>query len=87
MPCWKALGIDDFYYEDHDNKVVAEVHVDGKAVGHIDANSLSFSDFDELAKLADEAAEYEPISKYPAIVRDIAIFVPLNEKWKVFCRH
>ena len=74
----EGLGIDDFYYEDHDNKV-AEVHIDGKAIGHIDHNSFEF-DFDELAKLADESAEYEPISKYPAIVRDIAVLVPLNEK-------
>ena len=58
---------------------MAEVHIDGKAIGHIDHNSFEF-DFDELAKLADESAEYEPISKYPAIVRDIAVLVPLNEK-------
>ena len=73
-----GLGIDDFYYKDHDSKV-AEVHVDSKVVGHIDTNSFEL-DFDELAKLADEAAEYEPISKYPAIVRDISVLVPLNEK-------
>ena len=73
-----GLGIDDFFYKDHDNKV-AEVRADGKTIGHIDNNSFEF-DFDELAKLADESVEYEPVSKYPAIVRDIAIFVPLNEK-------
>jgi len=58
---------------------VAEVQADGKVIGHIDTNSFEF-DFDELVKLADESVEYEPISKYPAIVRDIAVFVPLNEK-------
>mgnify|MGYP001576012319 FL=1 len=58
---------------------MAEVHIDGKAIGHIDHNSFEF-DFDELARLADESAEYNPISKYPAIVRDIAVFVPPNEK-------
>ena len=50
-----------------------------KVIGHIDTNSFEF-DFDELAKLADESAEYEPISKYPAIVRDIAVLVSFNEK-------
>ncbi len=74
----EGLGIDDFYYKDHDNRV-AEVHADGKTIGHIDTNSFEF-DFDELVKLADESVEYEPVSKYPAIVRDIAVFVPLNEK-------
>src|SRR3989338_3950281 len=73
-----GLGVDDFFYKDHDNKV-AEVQADGKVIGHIDNNSFEF-DFDELVKLADESVEYEPISKYPAIVRDIAVFVPLNEK-------
>ena len=33
-----------------------------------------------MVKLADESVEYEPVSKYPAIVRDIAVFVQLNEK-------
>ena len=70
----EGLGIDDFFYKEHSNKM-AEVHIDGKAIGHIDHNSFEF-DFDELARLADESAEYNPISKYPAIVRDIAVFVP-----------
>jgi len=73
-----GLGIDDFFYKDHDNKV-AEVQADDKVIGHIDTNSFEF-DFDELVRLADESVEYEPVSKYPAIVRDIAVFVPLNEK-------
>ena len=73
-----GLGIDEFFYKDHDNKV-AEVQADGKVIGHIDTNSFEF-DFDELVKLADESVEYEPVSKYPAIVRDIAVFVPLNKK-------
>ncbi|KKT21403.1 MAG: Phenylalanine-tRNA ligase beta subunit [Parcubacteria group bacterium GW2011_GWB1_43_8] len=73
-----GLGIDDFYYKDHDSRV-AEVQAGGKTIGHIDNNSFEF-DFDELVKLADESIEYEPVSKYPAIVRDIAVFVPLNEK-------
>lgn len=73
-----GLGIDDFFYKDRDNRV-AEVRVDGKAIGHIDTNSFEL-DFDELARLADENVEYKPISKYPSIVRDVAVFVPLNEK-------
>jgi len=73
-----GLGVDDFYYKDHDSRV-AEVQAGGKTIGHIDDNYFEF-DFDELVKLADESVGYEPISKYPAIVRDIAIFVPLNEK-------
>ena len=73
-----GLGIDDFYYKDHNNRV-AEVYVNGEIIGHVDTNSFEF-DFDKLARLADESVEYKPISKYPAVVRDIAVFVPLNEK-------
>lgn len=74
----EGLGVDDYFYKDCADKV-AEVHADGKVLGHIDHNFFEL-DFDELIKLADESAEYEPISKYPAIIRDIAVFVPVNEK-------
>ena len=33
-------------------------------------------DLEELIRLATEEIEYRPISKYPAVIRDIAIFVP-----------
>ena len=58
-------------------------HIDSKAVGHIDINSFEF-DFDELVKLGRRGGEYEPISKYRAIVRDITVFVPSNEKVEMF---
>ena len=35
-------------------------------------------DFEKLAKLASEEVEFEPISPYPAILRDISVLVPLN---------
>ncbi|KKS38200.1 MAG: phenylalanine--tRNA ligase subunit beta [Candidatus Sungbacteria bacterium RIFCSPLOWO2_12_FULL_41_11] len=37
-------------------------------------------DFSSLWQLAEKEAEYKPISKYPAIIRDIAIIVPFNIK-------
>lgn len=73
-----GLGISEFYYEDHDNRV-AEIHVNDKVIGHIDTNSFELN-FEELAKLANETIEYNPISKFPAIIRDVAVFVPLDEK-------
>jgi len=36
-------------------------------------------DFERLARLATEEKEYEPFSLYPAIVRDISVFVPHDE--------
>lgn len=35
-------------------------------------------DFEKLSELASEEHEYQPISKFPAAVRDIAILVPKN---------
>jgi len=37
-------------------------------------------DFDKLQKLASEENEYQPLSKYPAAVRDLAILVPSDVK-------
>jgi len=37
-------------------------------------------DFEKLVRLASEEHEYQPISPYPAAVRDIAILVPLDVK-------
>lgn len=35
-------------------------------------------DFEKLIKLASEENEYQPISRYPAAVRDLAVLVPMN---------
>jgi len=37
-------------------------------------------DFEKLLKLASEEHEYQPISSYPAAIRDLAILVPLGTK-------
>lgn len=37
-------------------------------------------DFDELQKLASEEHEYLPLAKFPAVVMDLAILVPLKTK-------
>jgi phenylalanyl-tRNA synthetase beta chain len=36
--------------------------------------------FDEVSKIASEDYEYRPISKYPAAMRDLSIFVPIDVK-------
>ena len=37
-------------------------------------------DFEKLWQLAEAETEYRPISKYPSIIRDIAVLVPFNLK-------
>jgi len=74
-----GLGIDEHYYEDAAKEGVADIRIGNTDIGAVDHNTFELN-FEELAKLADENVEYRPVSKYPAIVRDIALFVPLNAK-------
>ena len=37
-------------------------------------------DMDKLATLASEESEWQPTSKYPAVIRDIALLVPQDVK-------
>ncbi|KPJ57270.1 hypothetical protein AMJ49_01555 [Parcubacteria bacterium DG_74_2] len=70
----------------------AEIKVNGEEIGFlgeissklleeikIDAKIAVFDlDFGKLTKLASEEQEYQPVSRYPAAVRDIAVLVPQN---------
>ncbi|MCK6462259.1 MAG: hypothetical protein L6Q29_00295 [Candidatus Pacebacteria bacterium] len=74
----EGLGITDFYYETSEDGV-ADIRVGNTDIGVVNHNHLELN-LDELVKLADEEAEYRPISKYPAVVRDIAVFAPIDTK-------
>jgi len=77
-----------------DLKQAAEIKVDGVEIGFLGAISdlaLRHSnikdkvlaieiDCDKLIEFAEEENQYQPISKYPAAVRDIALLVPLDVK-------
>lgn len=74
----EGLGIADFYYKDFE-KSAAEIRIGDAAIGEIGRNYFELN-FDQLAKLTDEELEYKPISKYPSIARDIAIFTPIETR-------
>ena len=71
-------------------KKCAEIKIDGEEIGFLGEISprvlhgLDFQgkvvlfdiDFEKLSKISSEEHEYQPISKFPAAVRDIAILVP-----------
>ena len=77
-----------------DLKQAAEIKADNQEVGFLGAVSdialkhlkikdkvLAIEiDADKLVELAKEESEYQPISKYPAAVRDIAVLVPMDVK-------
>ncbi len=72
------LGLDDYYFSDHPDKV-AEIRIGNTSIGSIDHNGFELN-FEELVKLAEEEMEFMPISKYPAVKRDIALYVPLDTR-------
>jgi len=75
-----------------DLRRAAEVKVDNKEIGFLGAvsqialkhlqikeNVFAFEiDLAQLIRSAQEENEYQPISKYPAAIRDIAVLVPRN---------
>lgn len=75
---FRELGITDFYYEESGEKV-ADIRVGNTDIGAVDHNGFELN-FEELVKLVVEEKEYRPISKYPAITRDLALFAPMNER-------
>lgn len=71
----------------------AEIKIDGEEIGFLGEisnkilNELKIPkviifdiDFEKLSELATEEHEYQPISRYPAAVRDIAVLVPREVK-------
>lgn len=74
----KSLNISDFYYKESAEKV-AEIRVGNSSLGVLDHGCFELN-FEEFVKLANENVEYRPVSKYPAIMRDLAIFVPLRAR-------
>mgnify|MGYP001619995707 FL=1 len=74
----KSMGISDFYYGELADKV-AEIRVGNSSLGVADRDGFELN-FEELVKLANESVEYKPISKYPAVARDLALFIPSGVK-------
>lgn len=54
-----------------------------KILGELNIKEKIFAfdlDFEKIVKLASEEHQYQPISSYPAAIRDLAILVPLETK-------
>lgn len=80
----EKIGITNYFYQDHENKT-ADIRIGNTSVGNIFSGQNGQPagweiSFEMLAKMANEEMEYKPISKYPAVNRDVSVFVPLNTK-------
>ena len=82
------LGISDFWFDDSPRTEtvkadkllkLAEIKIGNASIGFVDENAFEI-DLEKLISLATEEIEYRPVSKYPAVIRDIAVLVPLETK-------
>jgi len=72
------LGISDIKYIE-DARKSAAVKVGQEKVGVISENYFELN-FDKVKKMASEEVLYQPISRYPSAVRDLAVLVPRQTK-------
>ena len=72
------IGITDAWFDDSEFGV-SEIMIGNTSIGIINHNEAEIN-FDMLVRLATEEVEYRPISKYPAVKRDISVFVPMKTK-------
>ncbi len=74
---FNRIGISDVWYHDSDNK--AEIKVGNDLLGQFDKNGFEIN-FEKLVELATEERVYTAPSKYPTMVRDIALWVNQSTK-------
>ncbi len=72
------IGITDAWFDDSESGI-SEIMLGNTSIGNINDGEAEIS-FDMLVRLATEEVEYRPISKYPAVKRDISVFTPLRTK-------
>jgi len=75
---FEKLGISDVRFSD-DGEETALIKYDDNILGIIN-NGIFEIDFDNLKNISNEEREYSPVSKYPAAMRDISVFVPFRTK-------
>lgn len=75
---FEKLGINDYYFQDHPNKT-ADIRAGNVSLGAIDHNGFEIN-FEILVKIAKEEIEYRPISRFPAVKRDISLYVPTETR-------
>ena len=76
---FKKLGLTDFYFDQDREKLV--IYVDGKIIGVAYKNkdiSIAEINFFNLVESVTYEKSFEPIVKYPSVVRDVSVLVPLE---------
>jgi phenylalanyl-tRNA synthetase beta chain len=85
---FSKIGISDFWFDDSPRTEavkadrplkLAEIKIGNAGIGFVDKNAFEI-DLEKLILVATEELEYRPVSKYPAVIRDVAVLVPLKTK-------
>ena len=85
---FSRLGMSDFWFDDSPKTEavkadrllkLAEIKIGNTGIGFVDKNAFEI-DLEKFIGLATEEIEYRPVSKYPAVIRDVAVLVPLKTK-------
>ena len=76
---FEALGITDTRFEEMGGELVAGVFAHDTLLGTMSVSGFEF-DFAKLVDLSGATRVYKVPSRYPSIVRDVSLFVPLATK-------
>lgn len=72
----KSLGLIDFFFKDFEQGL--RVEADHSVLGFLvfkENKAVAEIDFEKLLKLITEEKEYEPLSEYPSVVRDLSFWI------------
>lgn len=74
---FRKIGLADFNFREAKNSV--EIYSQNQAIGVLknDEENSAFAEIDleKLLEIVEEEFEYEPLSKYPTVIRDVSILV------------
>jgi phenylalanyl-tRNA synthetase beta chain len=86
---FEQLGLVDYFFRDLESEIKfleegsgLQIESDHEIIGFIGTPkagenfAIAELDFGKLAKLVEEEKEYEPLPKYPSVMRDVSLFVP-----------
>ncbi len=85
---FSGIGISDYWFDDTPKAAeakadypmgIAEIKIGNEGIGFVDYDSFEI-DLERLIAIANEEIEFRPVSKYPAIIRDISVLVPTQTR-------
>lgn len=76
----QSVGLTDYAFVEEKNKL--KIESDGVVIGYLqnfgENRAVAEIDLEKCAALVEEEKSYEPLAKYPSVMRDISLFVPAD---------